>query len=351
MKDNNRLIYIDWLKIFAIFAVIIIHVNAMRWYQVNVNSFEWNVYNFYYTITKWSVPVFVMASGVLFLNQKKQISIKQIYFKYITRLVSALLFWSFIYIIIRSYTYGNVVNFETIVNAFLGGQVNYQLWFVYMIIGIYIVTPIVRKAINNSTRKETEYFLILCFLFTSLFPFISSFSMFLKFTVYQNVMISCCGGFLGYYVLGHYLSNYEISKKLQHFIYFISLLSLIFIFFGTMYSSHKVGISIEKYYGYLSPMIVFISASIFLIFKNHFRVYNNSDKKILSSIVRVFSNNIFGVFLVHDIFIIILIKNNIMPNIISPILGVPIFTFVIFILSLFLTLLIGKIPFLKKYIL
>ncbi len=92
----GRTVYFDHLRVFATFAVIILHISSSRnWYTADVNGSEWQVLNFYDSLSRWSVPVFLMISGSLFLN--REIPLKKMYSKYILRLAVAFVFWAVIY--------------------------------------------------------------------------------------------------------------------------------------------------------------------------------------------------------------------------------------------------------------
>lgn len=84
---NKRKIYCDYLRFFAILAVITLHVAAKNWCSTDVQSFEWGIFNLFDSIVRWGVPVFVIISGSLFLS--REIDIKRIYSKYVLRLVVA----------------------------------------------------------------------------------------------------------------------------------------------------------------------------------------------------------------------------------------------------------------------
>ncbi len=73
---QNRTIYFDYLRVFATAAVILLHVAAFNWLSTDVNGYDWKVFNFYDSIVRWGVPVFVMISGALFLG-RDDISIKK----------------------------------------------------------------------------------------------------------------------------------------------------------------------------------------------------------------------------------------------------------------------------------
>ncbi|SFO21753.1 Acyltransferase family protein [Pseudobutyrivibrio sp. UC1225] len=91
----ERKVYCDYLRFFAVFAVCVLHVSAFNWACTDVNSLEWQVFNFYESIVRWGVPIFLMISGTLFLN--REISIKKLFSKYIFRMVVAFVFWSLFY--------------------------------------------------------------------------------------------------------------------------------------------------------------------------------------------------------------------------------------------------------------
>ena len=81
----DRKIYLGYLRVLAIFTMIMLHVASQNWTHVNVNGFTWQIFNFFDGILRWCVPIFVIIIGNLFLI--RQILIKKLYFKYILRLV------------------------------------------------------------------------------------------------------------------------------------------------------------------------------------------------------------------------------------------------------------------------
>ena len=96
MTDESRYYCFDFLRVVGAFAVIVIHVAASKWYTTDIHTFEWETMNFYDSIVRWAVPVFVMISGALFLS--RDIPVRKIYGKYIFRIFTAFVFWSFVYV-------------------------------------------------------------------------------------------------------------------------------------------------------------------------------------------------------------------------------------------------------------
>ena len=94
----RRVIYFDVLRVAAIFAVVAVHLSAMHWADVDVNSRAWFAFNLYCTAGKWSVPIFVMISGALFLG--RDVSISAILKKNVARIATVFLFWSGCYALV-----------------------------------------------------------------------------------------------------------------------------------------------------------------------------------------------------------------------------------------------------------
>lgn len=101
--QTERTVYLDYLRVLATFAVMIIHISSVNWYSTDVNGYDWQVLNFYDSIVRWGVPIFVMISGSIFLN--REIYMKRIYSKNILRLVVAFVVWS---------TFHNICRWECI---------------------------------------------------------------------------------------------------------------------------------------------------------------------------------------------------------------------------------------------
>lgn len=68
----GRLVYMDWLRVVATIAVVTIHVAAGYVSTLDSNNVSrWLAGNFYDSLSRASVPIFVMISGALLLKGKK----------------------------------------------------------------------------------------------------------------------------------------------------------------------------------------------------------------------------------------------------------------------------------------
>ena len=88
---KGRVVYYDFLRVIASFCVVMTHVAQQVWYHDPIDTYEWNVANVYESAVRWSVPVFVMISGSLFLSSCK--SFKLIIKNNIGKHIKLLMVW------------------------------------------------------------------------------------------------------------------------------------------------------------------------------------------------------------------------------------------------------------------
>lgn len=51
------------------------------------------------------------------------------------------------------------IDIINIIGSLIKGH--YHLWFVYLIIGLYLIVPLLRLWVNDTNKKYVEYFIIL----------------------------------------------------------------------------------------------------------------------------------------------------------------------------------------------
>ena len=136
---------INLLKFIATICVILIHVVSGDLYKYGtVSNSDWNIANAINSISRICVPVFLMVSGALLLSKDE--SIEDFFKKRFLRIIPKFLLFSiFYYLIDVYYLHHQVHNF---IVSLLQGEVFYHLWYVYMILGIYLLAPFLRKFIH-----------------------------------------------------------------------------------------------------------------------------------------------------------------------------------------------------------
>ena len=211
MHQKDKTLWLDNLRVIATIGVIFIHVSSDYVPMTGtVSMYNFWIGNLFDSASRFSVPIFVMISGALLLP--KDYPIATFLKKRISRLLLPFMFWSLFYIA-HSINYeihqGNKMGVMEIARfvfvQFRDGS-SLHLWYIYMIIGLYLFVPIIGKWVRNASEKEILYFLgiWLCTLFFNQ-PIMSK--------IQPSIDLTNFTGFLGYLILGYYLStkSFEIQ--------------------------------------------------------------------------------------------------------------------------------------------
>lgn len=342
---DNKIAYLEYLRVFASFAVIMIHISAQNWYVTNVNTKEWMIFNGYDSIVSFAAPVFVMISGAVFLERKK--TLQTLFQKYIFRIVVAFAFWSIIYAVLMS---GG--KREIFINILKG---HYHMWFLPMIIGIYLLVPFLHKIVED--EKTLKYFLLLSFLFAFVLPQVIQMTtdfgsgIFLDFMNMVNYNLNYMNvkmvlGYTGYFLAGYYLNKYEVSKPFRIIIYCLGLIGASTTIMMDSSLALKLQGPVGTYCGNHSVNILFECVAVFVWFKYH--VTGNS---VIRKPILKISKYSFGAYLLHPLLIEQLnIHFGINTLSFPAIISVPVMTLGIFIVSFLISGILNSIPVLKKYV-
>lgn len=340
--NSGRIIYLDLLRIFAVFMVILLHTSAQNWGGYEVKTVYWVAINMYNGLSQYCVAIFVMISGTLFLNPNYKGDIATLYSKNIPRIIIAYGFWSFIYVVKDYIISGYTLTPLNIIKGFLLGH--YHLWFCFMIVGLYVVIPFLRKICQSVTLMR--YFLLLSLIFTFACTTIMRFIPRIE-LLYDKMQFHFTLGYVSYYVLGYYLSTGVFSKKIKYSLYVLGILSFIFSTVGsTLFSFY-----FNKPIGFANDFllnILFEAIAIYIFFKDHFINYNPEGKK--SYIIKTISKASFGIYLVHALVIETMEYFGFSSISFCSLVAVPLVAVTVFVISLIISILLRKIPYIRRFV-
>lgn len=331
MKKN--FFWIDFLKSLAAFAVIILHVSVPVVYRFEEKEIWW-AGNFYNSLVRFSVPIFVMISGVLLLGKsEKLLDFLQ---KRFLRLLLPFALWSIIYLALKiDYSLPTNEILSYAIKQLKGGT-EFHLWYVYMIIGLYLFIPILNKWILNSTKKEIIYFLsIWIFILLLQFPIFNK--------LFTRIDFRYFSGYIGYLVLGYFLQHFVNLKRSVGILLF--LLGFLFTAITTYFLSETSGVLDARFYDFLSVNVVVASIGIFIAFKDIII----KNEKIIKGISFI-SKYSYGIYLSHIFVLIMFAKIGFSYDFFNYWIRIPFIAISCFALSLLLTFLISKIPLVGKYV-
>ena len=163
-ENKDRLIGLDLLKIVSAFMIAVIHASSGVFNNHELGSLVWKEGLVLNAATRFAVPVFLMISGALLLGRK--ISLDKAIRKAIIAGI-ALFVWSFAFILTKKILCndGNVIH-DTLM-IFFNKRVSGHLWYGYLLIWIYLFSPILNIMYESLSNKMRIYFIILGLLIPS----------------------------------------------------------------------------------------------------------------------------------------------------------------------------------------
>ena len=342
--------YIDIARVFSMISVILIHVGAISWYDAPFSLHPWGVMNAMDIMARYCVPVFLMISGYLFLNPDSNITIRKIYTRYLPRLLCAFFFWSFLYALITSgfitaRTLGGGIWFKIIRDTFWG---HYHMWYMYVIVGLYIITPALRPIAAN--RQATIYFLIVSYLLKYVLTMIQMIPFIYEHTAkYTNRLeLSFISGYVFYYLAGYFFATQDFTMLQRRIIYVVGASALIFSIAVVTIYVLVMQFPNSELHEYYTAGIPLYSIAVFVFFR-----YRFSDADPDTRIMRIvlwLSKLSFGVYMAHDFGLIVLKKIGITPMIATPFISMPLLTLIDLIITVAIAWAVSLIPGLKKWV-
>ena len=168
MNTTQREVWIDWMRVAACFMVMVVHATEPFYLGgegtliLTKSDAIWA--SFFDSFVRACVPLFVIASS--YLQFPLHYSAGEFLRRRAVRILIPFAVWTLVY----AFLWGEpVTNLKSLLLNF-----NYaagHLWFVYMLIGIYLIMPLLSPWAEKVSKKELLVYLGICFA-TYLIPFI-----------------------------------------------------------------------------------------------------------------------------------------------------------------------------------
>lgn len=200
---GSRIVYLDYLRIFACLLVILQHSpipgnGAPSFIMTGISFF-----------TAPCIGLFFMVSGALLLNE--DLSMVDFYRRRLPKVVVPTLVWTFIYITINLLDGTSRFDELPVILSSIpfSAQGHPILWFMYTLVGLYLITPVLSKWLKTATKKEVSTILLL-WLLTTLFPVFCGI-----FSINQGTtgLYYYLSGYAGYYLLGYFINYYSVRSS------------------------------------------------------------------------------------------------------------------------------------------
>lgn len=166
------------MRALACLAVIVLH--TFNYSLLGAGKFDYTLSavgsfwgHFFEYVNLWAVPVFLMVTGALLLDPAHEVTTGKIFKKYIGRVGSALLIFGLVFILLDM-AMGDLpvsgAGFGRGLVDLLTGHSWSHMWYLYLLIGLYLLLPFFRKIAAGSSTGEMRYLLVLLLAFQSLLP-------------------------------------------------------------------------------------------------------------------------------------------------------------------------------------
>lgn len=347
MQQPSRTSYIDNLRVVTTIAVIALHVAApavVVLFNKQGPQPGWWAGNFYDSLFRPAVPIFVMITGALLLPQV--IGLRDFLQKRLKRILMPFIFWSIIYLVfflalkVRDEGTATLQNIAPWIGTQLLQGSAAHLWYVYMIIGIYLFIPIIKPWVQTASNKALFYFLII-WIITLV---INQQKIFLVDDTPLNIRYF--SGYIGYLILGYYMANRMIvTKNIMAWAAFFLITGYLVTLYGTYVLSTQNGMFSDSYYEYLTINVMLMTASIFTLFKG-----SNPTLSIRLIAGRsLISKYGYGIYLNHFLVLSVISYFHFDYSFANPIISIPAITLVCLAISTLMVYILQQLPY-GKYI-
>jgi surface polysaccharide O-acyltransferase-like enzyme len=264
-QERSRSIqYINKLRIFSIYAVVTAHVTIGLTMGSAPFTFNWWLGTAIFYACFCSIPVFVMISGALLLDNARNESLSEFYKKRMVRVGVPLVAWTLVYLGVRGFldherlTAGRI--FELIITA----SPYYHLWFLYMILGLYLVTPPLRTFVRHSTPRE-RLFVIVAMLVLATGYFQADNLLWQN----QRSIFTLFIPYIAFYLLGYELSRIDPRKvpPAKYIVLAVLVCVGYLAVFWQAFVARQGGVGWDKrfVFDFFTPPIIFTSVAIFWV--------------------------------------------------------------------------------------
>jgi surface polysaccharide O-acyltransferase-like enzyme len=250
----------DATRVGACFMVVLLHVSAMNFGTLDDHWWASNVYD---SLTRSCVPVFLMISGVLLLGKHEALSV--FFRKRFSRILPPLLFWSLFYMASNAWQGKDYGAWPEWVRRLASGPVEFHLWYLYAIVGIYLFVPFLRRIWSASSPGEKKAYLALWVL-ASAWPTVRA-ALGIDVDLRHTYDLGSFFGLAGYLFLGAYVHEMSGRHVDREWYWWANLALYLFfsvlIMTATYLYSKQSGSPQTLFYDYLSPLVMASSVCVF----------------------------------------------------------------------------------------
>ena len=355
-KNEGIALPVDLIRTVAVILVILLHASIEAVPTIDIMSPQgvqlWLVSNFYDSIARTAVPLFIMLTGALLLQPSKTDESFGVFFrKRWNRVGVPVLFWGAVFFAWDFTVKGQTLTLVTVAQGILAGPY-VHFWYVYVLIGLYLITPLIRVVVAHTNWRTMRFFLILWFIGTGVFSLLTLFPAISPQATWFRDKVFIFTGLIGYFVLGAYIFHLKFRRAI---LYLCLTLGFVWTFLGSYFLVGTLGEQYSQFFLDASSFSVIIaSVALFLLLSTipGSRLVTKYPQG--SQVLRVISQNSLPIYLFHIIILEVLQKGylgfKISVTTLNPIIEVPLITTVTLLICLAIIVPLKKLPYVNRII-
>ncbi len=293
----------DVIRIVAVLMVLMVHVSGyIVLYHTDPTSREFVIGNFFNGISRAGVPLFLMLTGALLLNEDKPFNTKRFYKTSFLWMTLLLVGWTAaygaFYAIAFPLLHAQPVDWSGVPLSMWNYAIRLptmypHLWYLFMIVGLYLMLPVLRLFVK---RKNKNYILgiVVAFVLVKLLPV--TLSIFTRHSAVTVAMVvdkfhlEPVTGFLGYALVGWYVANFKPIKPMRRTLTLVALLSVAIAILTVQNDANVRGCFYEP----LTLTAFFYGLGMFVLIDGLC-----GERQTKSRVISTLSRCSFGVYIIH----------------------------------------------------
>lgn len=298
---RERNFSMDVLRVLA--CILVMWQHASEYYYIGPNlsvvrEAGTYVLGFINSASRICVPLFVMISGYFLLPMKGTTG--DFFKKRFTRILFPFLFWCVAYAVYYVFYNGDLIStcLTHVAHIFVNYGVEVgHLWYVYMLIGLYLIIPIISPWLASCSKKELQIFLGI-WVVTGFIPYIHVAYPLLWGEASWNPtpMLYYFTGFAGYLVLGYYVKKFGALSVWQSVALFFAGFIPTVLIFNNMIATAPTAVELELGWSFCGTNVMMMTFAIFCLVSH---IPQPTRQSSATKLIADISVNSYAIYLAH----------------------------------------------------
>ena len=302
LESGRRDAGYDCLRAAACLCIILMHTaySTILMYGPSMTAVQTAVCQVALNAQYWAVPCFIMVTGALLLAPEREIGYKKLFSRYIARVVKAIVVFGVLFAVLEAIFNPAMRTWR----VFLGGVAEVftgntwsHMWYLYCLVGLYLLLPAYKKVAAASDERDIRYLLIVYGAFESLLPMLGIWNIPCGFYIHVSTIYPF------WLFLGHYIRRWgdRLPRRAYGAMAVMGTLAAAALTWLQMRRGWPVP---EILFSYTSPLVIVQAAGVAGWFFSLKREGFAGVKRVLSNI----DGHSFGVYLIHMAYVRLLYK-------------------------------------------